>query len=365
MLEIFLDKAFINHFFQSYIVDDEYFDDFYKYFVRNLRKFTVVSNYSDFDDLYANAAIHPLLELIIERSPKFEFYPNLLNKIDTIDLTISGSPFKLILTGEDNEFCNERRKRYGLEYLNPQNLSKRWKLHYSHRPDIYKKTTNDPEVPEDHRFDSWDKFKLFHHPLNAVIIIDFYLLKWFKLDEFNTNLTINILPLLSNLLVEASDEVPIEITIVSEFKDIPPLKQKERVLTSLSLISKEIKKLTSKQFSVNIIVHSKSEYHADFQEFHDRLIITNYFYIESGAGFTVARKAGFNLFDKSGKINKIKKNTEIKFRSILNIQNIFSTFFDLKNLDIYRKRLENPPNRPDYLFYSPSNNNRLLNIEHL
>jgi hypothetical protein len=364
MLELVLDKEFINMFHLAYNGTDEYVDDFSKYFIKNLQKLKLVSNYLNIENIMNEAKDNPLLELIIERLPTLDFQSDLLTFIDSPEFPVTGSPVKLILTGESNEICNNRRKRFGLEYINPENLSDRWQLHYSRRPDINKKTTDDPEIPDDHRFDSWDKLIPFIHPLNAIVIIDFYLLCWTKEDDFKANLNNNIVPLLMNLFAEASEETTVNITIVSEFKDTPPRKQKDRVSESHTLIENALKSRTTNPFSLNILVHNKSNYPSGFQEFHDRLIVTNYFYIDSGAGFAIDSNAAFDLFNKSGKIRKIKKNTEVKFRSILNIQNYFSAFFDLKQLDIYCKKLENHPGLPDYVNFYPSKTNRLLNIEH-
>jgi hypothetical protein len=364
MLEIVLDKQFINKFFQAYQGEEEYVDDFCKYFIRNLRKFTLISNYAGFDDLRDEAARYPLLEQIIERTPKVEFLPDLDSRIDSTEFPCSGSPFKLILSGDNNERCIKRRRRFGLEFLNPENLSDRWRIHYSRRPDIFKKTTHDTDVSDDHRFDSWDCLHTFRHPLNAIIMIDFYLLKWRNEKELQHNVKNNIVPLLTNLLKEASMNTLVEITVISEFNDTPPQSQKQRVQTSLATITKELKNHISAPFSLNILVHKKSNYPPQFQEFHDRLIITSYFYITIGAGFSVVDESGFNIFNQNGRIQRIKKNTEIMFRSILNIQNIDSAYLDLKNLEIYSRNLENHSGLPDYLNFFPSKSNRLLNITH-
>lgn len=367
MLELVLDKEFVNTFHHAYKGEEEYVEDFRKYFLKNLDKLTLVSNYCDFQEIEKEVKDkdNPLLELIIEHVDSFIYRSDLLTQIDSPEFPVSGSPFKIILTGENTETCTSRRKRFGLEYFNPENLSDRWKLYYSQRIDIKKKTTNDEEIPADFRFDSWDSFKPFNHPLNAIIIIDFYLLNWDKEGELKTNIDINISPLLENLLSQASSEIPIEITFVSEFKDKLPLKQNARVNTSLKYINQAISKLTSKQFRLNIIVHKKDKYPNGFQEFHDRIIVTNYFYINSGAGFSVrSRLPGVNIFTNQGDIYRIRHNTVVHFGYIFNIQNFWSAFKDLKQLDIYCNSLENHPNLPDYVSYCPTQTNRLLNIKH-
>lgn len=224
MLELILDKEFVNAYLNAYRGEEEYVDDFQNYFIINLQKVKLVTNYIDLDDIMIQTKVNPILRRILQCIPVIEFRANLLNHIDSPEFPVSGSPFKIILTGENTETCTSLRKRFGLEYLNPENLSERWKLYYSRRIDINKKTTDDVEIPANFRFDSWDSFKPFNHPLNSLIIVDFYLLNWEKEDELRLNIVNNVSPLLENLLSQASSEIPVEITFVSEFKDKLPLK---------------------------------------------------------------------------------------------------------------------------------------------
>ena len=365
MLELFLDRTFVDNFHTAFVETDEYAEDFYKYFIKNLQNFKLITNYTDLDELMQCAINNPLLELIVERIPVIENQHNFDALIGSSDFLQNGSPIKLILSGDNNTQCINHRKRFGFDYINPSNLKDRWFLYFSRRTDINKKTTNDPEIPYDFRFDSWECTKPFAHPINALIIVDFYLLNWEREEDLHNSLTSNIIPLLEIILSEASEEVPVNISFVSEFKDRPPKKQAERVNISRQLIENAIKKITKTPFNLNLIVHNKQNYPKDFQEFHDRIIITNYFYINCGAGFNISsKKSGIGVFDKSGKISKIRHNSEIQFRSILNIQNYWTAFKDLKQLDIYCKRLENHPGLPDYVNFIPDKANRLLKIDH-
>jgi hypothetical protein len=352
MLELVLDKEFVNTFHLAYNGNDDYVDDFRDFFIKKLKRLTLVSNYADLEDIITQSQDNPLLELIIECIPKLDFRADLLNEINSKDFPLIGSPFKLILTGEKNEVCNYRRKRFGLEFLNPTILSDRWQLHYSRRQDINRKTTDDSEIPAEQRFDSWGKIMSFAHPLNSIILIDRYLLKWKTEKEFEKNLKNNILPIFKYLLLEASFETPIEIMIVSEFEEPA---QKDKVELSQITLETLLKENTQRVIYLNILAYKKSSSN-NINPIHDRIIITNYFYIESGAGFKIFNNNGFRV--------SIETNTEVKFRSILNIQNIFSAFFDLKQLGIYCKKKENDPGRPDTLNFFPSKTNRLLNIEH-
>lgn len=365
MLELALDKGFLESFSVAYRVGNEYADDFVLYFLRNLNRFKLMCNFRNMDELMAEASKNPVLELIVERIPKVEFIADFESLVGSSEFTSSGSPLKLVLSGQDAATCTKRRSSQGIEHLCPNNIHERWALYYSRRTDINKKTTADTEIPEEFRFDSWNQFKPFIHPLNAIILVDFYLLSWEREDDFRNTLNYNIIPLLDNLLSDASADVPVEISFVSEFKDKPPITQSYRVNKTKQLIDEAIGKITSKTCKINLIVHNKQNYSKDFQEFHDRIIITNYFYINCGAGFNIgSKKAGIGVFEKPGKLSRIRHNSEIQFRSILNIQNYWTAFKDLKQLDMYCKKLENHAGLPDYLNYLPDKTNRLLKVEH-
>jgi hypothetical protein len=352
MLELFLDKEFANNYHLVYQGEKVYVDDFQNYFLKEIKNLTLITNYFDFEDLTNKVKENAFLEHIIGCIPKIIYHPDLLNEINSKEFPDIGSPFKLILTGQKTDVCNYRRKRFGLEFINPTNLSDRWQLHYSRRIDMNRKTTKDSEIPDDQRFDSWEKIKSFSHPLNSIILIDRYLLKWKTKKEFEKDLKNNILPLFKNLLIERADETPIEIMIVSEFEENP---KEDSIRESHSRLVTRLREETKKVINLNLIAYKKFSSKTIYP-FHDRLIITNYFYIESGAGF--------KIFDNNGIRETIETNTEIKFRSIFNIQNVFSVLYDLKQLGIYCKKQENSPARMDSINYYPKVANRLLNIEH-
>jgi len=354
MLELILDKAFVNNFPDSYKGDVECIDDFQGYFIRNLRNVKLVTNYVDLEDILNHAKTNPILRRILQSIPQIDFRSNLLTQIDSPTFPVTGSPFKMILSGEDTATCTRQRKQYGLEYLNPAILSERWKLYFSQRTDTCRKTTNDSEIPSEFKFDSWKKFQNFTHPLNAIIITDFYLLAWKRKDEFEKNLKCNILPLLENLMSEASEDIPVEIIIVTEINtSIPTPSQPEKLLYSQKMIVDSLKLKTRKKFNLSIIHHNQKYYPRDFEAFHDRSVITNYFYIESGKGF--------NIFKDSGINPRIDFNTEIKFRFIFNPQNIYTAFKDLKNLSQYSNRIKNDSGSYSDLLFYPEKSNRLLN----
>jgi len=356
MLDLILDKEFANTFHLSYnSVDKEYIDDFYGYFCKKLKNWKLISNYLDIDDLKKQTKDNPFLELLIECNPELDFQKDLLVNIDSVGFPDSGSPFKLILTGENTKTCEDRRKRFGLEYLNPANLSDRWQLYYSQRPDKCRTTTYNSEIPEEQRFDTWKKIKTFGHPLNSIIFIDLYFLKWKTEKELDENIRNNFLPLFENLLSESANETSIEIMIVSIIDKKSPLEleQEKKVQLSQERLETLLKLKTQKAIKVNIIAYSKSEAPSGVK-LHDRMIITNYFYIKSGEGF--------NIFNTEGSRKIIKTSTDIEFIFIHNFQYLNSALSNLKQLAAYCKKIENKTSWLCNLNYYPTKTNRLLNI---
>ena len=358
MLDLVLDKEFANNFHLAYKGEEEYVDDFTNFFLKNLKRFKLISNYKNLEELKEHAKSNAILELIIERNPIIEFRPNLLNDIGASEFPDTGSPFKLILTGKNTKSCDLFRSRFGLEFFNPDNLAIRWKLYYSHRPDINRKTTNDPDIPDRYKFDSWEKCTPFIHPVNSFILTDKYLLKWKNERNFDKDINDNIIPLFEQLLAEAAKETTIDIMIISEIDESSPHpSQMVKVQRSYDLLKAKIAEKCNRIINLNILVYHGSLFSADHLPFHDRAIITNYFYIESGAGFLIFNNRGFR--------KSIEKNTEIKYRSILNIQNLYTTLSDLKQVDSFLKRIENQQVRSTHLKYYPAKFNRLLKFEHL
>jgi len=353
MLDLVLYKGFVNNFQEAYKGTTEYVDDFCNYFLRNLKKFRLITNYRDLDDLKKNSENSPLLELIIEQLPVIVLMDEMTKNNSALSFPVNGSPFKLFLTDQSNQYCELNRKRFGLEYLNVHNLSDRWKLYFSHNPLINRKTTQDTDVPDEFRFDSWDKLRTFAHPLNSILIVDYYLLKWKVKNDFHLNLKNNIIPMLVNLLAQASTDIPVEILIISQVMENQFLTPAERIKYSKETIESELRKNSILNVNLSIVIHDKANYPSELEAFHDRAIFTNYFYIESGMGFSLFKDKGFR--------KKVTGNTEMKFRFNFNVQNIFSLHKDLKNINTYCKKLTNCPLRKDYLNYYPGKECRLLN----
>ncbi len=353
MLDLILDKEFANNFGLAYNNKGvEYIDDFNGYFCKNLKNWKLISNYLNFEDLKKQAKDNPFLERLIESLPECDFQADLLININSPEFPVSGSPFKLILTGENTASCDDKRKRFGLEYLNPANLADRWQLYYSQRPDKCRTTTYNSEIPEEQRFDTWEKIKTFGHPLNSIILIDLYFLTWKTEKDLDENIRNNFLPLFENLLSESANETSIEIMIVSIFDKTPPLEQKKKVLLSQSKLEDQVSHKTNKAIKVNIIAYSKSEAPRGVK-LHDRMIITNYFYIKSGEGF--------NIFNTEDSRKIIKTCTDIEFIFIHNFQYLNSALSNLRQLAAYCKKIENQDNWLGILNYWPSKTNRLLN----
>ena len=66
MLELVLDRAFVDTFHLAYKDNEEYADDFARYFLKHLQRCKLITNYHDINELMQAARENPLMELIVE-----------------------------------------------------------------------------------------------------------------------------------------------------------------------------------------------------------------------------------------------------------------------------------------------------------
>ena len=361
MLEVYIEKEFFEKYHLAFENRDDLRYDFQFNFLRKLRNCVLYTNYSNFKELADDNTKNPLLELMIDSVPKVEYDHNLSETIGNIEFVKSGSPFKIILSCQSDEICIEYRKKFGLEYLNTSNLAERWSLHAVGRDDALMRTTFKQSVAAESRFDSWDKFKPFRHPINSVLIIDLYLLNWKEERHLTSNLKNNIYPLLSNLLFEASSEIKLDITFFVQFDSFD---QEDKMKTTFKKINEFIQKQsqsgTEFSFDLNFIDYEKKNLNSEDQNTHDRTIITNSFLIESGAGFSIFSIKKFKIDGNDVWKPFIHHNSFIHFLSLFPLNRHNTVLSDLISIQEYVSGLDERDKSTNKLNYYKSKTNRLL-----
>lgn len=178
---------------------------------------------------------------------------------------------------------------------------------------------------------SWANLLDNHPPLNSLIIADPYLMKDSYFDK-------NLFPILDKLIPNKNFEETFHITIITGSK----------ANVSPNLINGKYENIK------NFIGSKISDFKLGFyvvpgNMMHDRILITNYFYIASGNGF--------NLFKKDG---TIKSDTVLTWSAICTSDNLHTIKKELLKLHSYVSKCHNEnPIAPGII---SDEQNRLFNI---
>ncbi|GHA76634.1 hypothetical protein [Pontibacter akesuensis] len=288
-MELLVDKGFLLSFFR-YNSSERHkpvYDDFVK-FIRKLHPgFTLVSNFSSLDEIIEQAKVNPLLELIIEKQPKVLLEQDFEQKLKHPAYYHEGSCFKLGLVDFDNKDCSTLEEAFGYSYISGENMAYKWKPFFSDREDTSRCITSNRTTPDMLRFDSWEKLRDYKHPINSVLIVDGYILS----DKSQQRIDNNLKPLLKSLLPNKKTDVPVDITIITEEQS----KTSNFQALQQSLVNYLKEELTELEFSLSIVRFDRNllyKLKTEGFSIHDRRIITNYFWIESGIGFNIINDKG-------------------------------------------------------------------------
>lgn len=227
-----------------------------------------------------------------------------------LDLTVpffeEMNPHTIFFVDKTDLECQTLEARFGYKFLNSNSYyDNKDVLFASFIFNITKKTKNVTNC-----LTSWSDLRPLKQPLNAIVIIDNYLLNG---DE--SDLKSNIIPLLKILLPDERLEIPVHLSILTDTEKISETKVKNR----LELLKKSFQYL---DLEITIV-------HIASKDNHDRNIITNYLWLHSGHGFS--------YFNENG---MIKKNTTLFYYPIWHLQRTTKTeleydktaFWSIQNL---------------------------------
>jgi len=336
-MEIILDPAFFTSLIQVANLKSENYLDFER-FLGKLKNCKLIVFCDSFENFYKKVKEDPYLELLINNSPvELEIHQLLLNEIKDLAFYKNGSCFKLFMLNESVEVCNTLSEQFGYEYLSSENLEKKWTIYNSSRDDSSRKVTARTSLPANNRFDSWDCLDTYIHPLTNILINDSYILN----DKQNQKIRDNLLPLILKLAQKAPKNLPLEITILSD--PSPNYLDYEKIHARLSTELDQF--LGADRYKLNLIRFST----------HDRFILTNYFYITSGKGFTFFRE------DKGVNYNS---TTTIEFYFIFSTQKKVLIFDDLMEIKEKLEILQNsdPGTYSKIIHYFPRKESRIFNL---
>jgi hypothetical protein len=132
-------------------------------------------------------------------------------------------------------------------------------------------------------FSGWHDFQCYAHPFNAIIIVDNYLFSHPK------NLENNVFKILKVLLPKSDLCTTIDIMIIAsklfEYQD-------SGKTVSIHSLNTQIKKFLTTELNLKTFRLSVVKASNQINEYHDRVIFTNYFVIKSGYPFSVCDTTG-------------------------------------------------------------------------
>ena len=276
---------------------------------------------------------HNLVTSLSQKEYEFKF----ISKQDPIIRFLSDNCKSIIYESSIEKVINEKSTIHKLllvdkviqninsnsvEYFNVENIEKKWIQYSTLRDDYILPTTKEGGLDSDEKFDCWSTLKRWKHPISEIYIYDKYLL----VDTKHQSIKNNLIPMLSNLSEFSDNEIKIKIFTLKDTLCLDNKNQSstypfdakthEKIKYIFNLFEKEFDKI-----NLSISLYEKSKDFVWLQ--HDRILLTNYYLIDRGAGF--------NIFDAN---NNIKDHSEMNFKYIFHKRNFPS--FSTRKKDIQK-----------------------------
>jgi len=332
----FLDSLFI----ESDLNENN--SDLFDFLHKEIFDFTLICNLSSTED-YAKALIdNPLWEILLDKFKNIVFKINLIEEIEEDGFYKKLDEQNIFLLSINENKCETYSSQRGYIFISSNNISKSWcKIRAIRKNGLYK-VTNEASFPNDFRFDCWSKIENFTLPLTSIIIFD----KYIFCNKSNQKTSDNLLKMLNYLCFNQELLKPISLTIISEFE------RDNQITDAFELVDTYLKSHSINNVDLNIIRHNKSQYPADFEGLHYRVIFTN--------NLKIKCDDSFNFFKPNGKINN-DSDINVTF----NFNRHQKTFFDkeIKHLKRYVGKINNFPNvdeNIDKVYYHKHKNNYLF-----
>ncbi|MDM1391319.1 hypothetical protein HX052_15325 [Myroides marinus] len=323
---------------QIFIKRDQ-FPNVIEYFKKDLFGVNLICDYDSEDELKEAFYSNPLIEFIVDNISTITFNANLKKSI--LDETLFNE------LGEKNVFIidinNKSVKKLEDErcylFFNFEQLIYFDEILAKYKQTKILKVTKDNSLPSHLIFENWNSLSFCFENMNSLIIFDRYILK----ETTQCKLNDNILKLIDEL---AKSKYDITLTIISEFLDSNDFNKKYDAVYGYIEDNKY-------SITINLINHVKSLYPRNFEGFHSRYMLSNYFYIISTDSFNYFKPCGSIINSADLIVNfNIFHDNNILFKK------------EIKSITEYLAKVENNINNPSdklKLMYKPSKFNPLLN----
>ncbi len=252
--------------------------------------YEIITKYSDVmidiedEEFIIKQKENPFINFLIKRPTK-NTYPlrqGFFANVDNEDLSLY--PRDIFLLDKDDEFCKNAMDRFGVIVINSNSLEKIQTLSKKYQKS-FDKGEEYTVHKEGKKLQGWSAFTSNFNlaPLNSIVLIDNYIF-----NNINSGKE-NLLQLFGSLLPNTLESA-FHILIVIENKDA---KHSLNSLTPVhKYIEEELNKLVEYQVELCIVSHVYSE------EFHNRILLTNYHLIKAQYGFDMFRNSKVNRTDE-------------------------------------------------------------------
>ena len=345
-MEIYIDRVFMDRFAEqtAHPLHDEL-----RIFLKKPQTGQKILNFESVEAFEKAALENPLLEMLLESSVPI-LNPDFQEQMKEGTFYDSGNTKLFFNEAENNE---QLEADFGCIFINSQQLHK---THFLFNWHLIPFTNPHP------RYDSWGFMKQFRHPCNALIVTDNYLFAKKYLNQNKQQLDENLLVLLRELM-PPSLKIPFHLTLIgSSISNYPGRENEEKIAyirNNLEALHNHILIWLERYFSypihLNILI----------TPFHDRNILTNYAWINSGNSFT--------YFEN----RRLHSNTNLSFKPITHLNNTYNPFYHTteqieKNTSVSEvwenircscktQATKMPDETTPFKFRSSHHSNRLLN----
>ncbi|BDC98865.1 hypothetical protein [Persicobacter psychrovividus] len=216
------------------------------------------------------------------------------------------SPFRLHFTCLDKKLSQQLENKYGYKFLTIDDLTKSWGQLMAFQGYKSWSVKND-----DAHLRSWEKSTFGIPPkIHSLLIHDFYLFEVVNNRLNEKKLYENLFEILRNFKHRLASQAPVEIMLVTAKNKNFDQKMEAEIHKRVDC---ELLRLLGKDgFKLTIIFMEKNCQQTD--RAHDRFLITNNSYIESGAGFNL-------FYNKTPKHNTIIRHAYV-FQSEKEMRNV-------------------------------------------
>jgi hypothetical protein len=304
IMEIVIDRAFLNEYYSnSHTPEDKNKYKKFINFIKELKRgeFKLICDFDGIEEIDFYIMNNALLSEIDEKEPEYVLCPDLYKKIKEVTFYEKNGGLKLFFLNNSGVNNDDLENQFGYKFFSEIDITNRWNLFLTDKEIKRYFVTNNPGISNEDKFDSWSKLMDFKHPVNSIVVADKYILCDGSLQPLEHNLK----PLLCQLIPNNKNLIPVDITIIAK-QDVSK-KPFEALKTDLEkyikgVVPKAKINLTLIDLDNELEQALKNKYKSDF---HDRRIVTTYYWYEVGKGF--------NLFRHHNKLNPSNSKLYIGF----------------------------------------------------